>query len=66
MAILDPEQIAVFAITDTVGNEIVSELVLLHPVVRFCTVRLYIVVTVGFTDGFEEVEVKPAGVLAQE
>ena len=66
MAIELPEQMLVLAITETAGMEMVSELVLLQPVDRFCVVRVYIVVTVGLTVGFEELDVKLPGVLDHE
>jgi hypothetical protein len=45
---------------------IVTEFDLLHPVAVIVSVRVYMVVVVGDTEGFEEVELNPEGELLQE
>ena len=62
-----PAQIAVLAIIEVdEGKEIVSELVLEHPVAVIFSVKKYVVATDGLTVGFDEVEENPAGELVHE
>ena len=64
-----PRQIALFAITEAEGKGftvIVTEFDLAQPVAVTVSVTVYMVVTVGLTVGFEEVELNPDGELDQE
>ena len=63
-----PVQIAVFEMIDADGNELtvtVTELEFTHPL-EFVSVRVYDVVEVGLTDGLDDVELNPAGLLVHE
>ena len=64
-----PVQIAVFAIVEAAGKAFtvtVTELDFVHPVAVIVSTSVYAVVIVGFTDGFDKVEVNPIGKLVQE
>ena len=64
----EPEQIPVALVTDAEGNGltvIVTESVLVQPVAVIFSVRVYVVVTVGFTLGLLLAEVYPPGLLVQ-
>ena len=66
--ILPPEQIAVLAITEAEGagfTVIETVLVLLQPVPATVSVRIYFAEDAGFTEGLDEVEVNPDGLLVQ-
>ena len=68
IAILLPVQRLVFVIVAAEGSGftvIVTELDLTHPF-ELVSVLVYVVVTVGLTDGFAAVEVNPTGLLTQE
>ena len=69
MEIATPEQLLVFAIVAAAGKGltvIITEFDLIHPVAVIVSVTVYVVVTVGATEGLAAVEVNPAGLLAQE
>jgi hypothetical protein len=68
MALELPLHVAVLEITAAAGSAftvIVTEFDLTQPLL-FVSVRVYVVVTVGLTEGFDEVEVNPEGLLVQE
>jgi hypothetical protein len=68
MALEFPLQMAVFEIIAAAGSGftvMVTVSDFTQPLL-FVSVRVYVVVTVGDTEGFDEVEVNPEGLLVQE
>jgi hypothetical protein len=64
----EPVQILVLAIVAAAGKGLivmVTELDLMHPF-ELVSVTVYVVVTVGLTEGFAAVDVNPTGLLIQE
>ena len=62
--VLPPRQIILFVPVAATGNGLtvtVTELYFVHPVAVIVSVRVYVVVTVGDTVGFDVVEVNPIG-----
>ena len=62
--VLAPEQIDLAAPATAAGNGLTvttTLFVLVHPVAVMVSARVYVVLTSGLTDGFDSVEVNPAG-----
>ena len=66
--VLPPEQIDLAAPATAAGNGLtvtITLFVLVHPVAVMVSTRVYVVLTSGPTDGFDTVEVNPAGTEVQ-